>query len=172
MQSNQKSPLDVGVNAATPALGATSAQALSTNAPPATPPAAPSAALSADLHHLFTEIVTPANLAFLKIMIMGAGAAAGKKAVELFVEQAKTWFSKKRSIKGFDVTPPPGMTIDSLKIEGEKVVIILKALGGTLAAAPAAAPTVSLEVPPVPLVAAACEVSILPTTVEKKKKDG
>src|SRR5947208_1707069 len=123
MQSNQKGPLDVLANAPTPTFGTTSSSALSANPPPVTPlTTAPVALSAADLHHLLAEILTPANFEFLKIMVIGAGAAAGKKAVELFVEQAKTWFSNKRSIEGFQITPPDGMTIDSLKMEGEKVV--------------------------------------------------
>jgi len=102
--------------------------------PTAIPAAAPivvgtpaiSAAYAADLPHILAQVLTPANLDYLKIMLFGAGATAGKKAIELFVEQAKTWFSNKHSIEEFKISAPPGMTVESLKREGQQVVIILR----------------------------------------------
>lgn len=107
----------------------------------------PAASLGADLHQMLVQVLTPANLAFLKIMVIGAGAVAGKKAVELFVEQATTWFSKKRSIEGFEISPPPGMTIDSLSMEGTKAVITLKVISPSLTRALAPVPNMPVAAP-------------------------
>jgi hypothetical protein len=105
--------------------------------------AIPAAALSPDFHHALSQILTPANITAFNVVVISAGATAGKKAIELFVEAARHWFTKKRSIEGFEITPPVGTTIESLKIEGEKLLITLKALGAPLASA-AAVPAATL----------------------------
>jgi hypothetical protein len=142
------------------------------NIPRAPTPASPLAVLPAsplaaayipvDFHYALNQILTPANIEAFKVIVITAGTIAAKAAVEVFVEQVKIWFTKKRSIEGFEITPPVGTTIDSLKIEGKQVVITLKALATPLA--PSLAPVLATPL------STSSHVPNPLTSVKKKKK--
>lgn len=83
--------------------------------------------------------VRPEIVDAFRILIMGAGAVAGKKAIELFVEQIRNWISRKGVSTQIEVKPPTGTVIESVKVERDKVILTLKPIA-ELSSQPMASP--------------------------------